>query len=321
MKKRLKRQYDLLSIITKSQYYADGDYYNLAKVIVKETSKLMDTNRVGVWLFDDEKQELQGVALYQDKQYQPLINLSTLECPKYISAIKSKRTIVIDDVLKSPETDELLDNYFRPSKISSLLDTVIKDGNTSVGVICMEHTGPARKWELDEINLSGILGRILGTTLTLNKKITTEKELVNAKKHLKESNITLKNVLDRIEIEKKSYNENVALNIERNITPLLEELKNNPQADRDIIKRLEIGISNLSSSFYKKLVKVNYNLSPTEVKVCQMIKGGYQGKEIAGILNLSFSTVETHKKNIRRKLEITGKSINLRVYLNELDSY
>ena len=280
----------------------------------------MNIERVGVWLFTDDMTELQCISLYQNNRYQNLIDLNTASCPKYIKNIKSKSTLAINDVFKDKETKELVDNYFRPYNITSLLDSVITDRTKVIGVICMEHIGPKKKWLQDEINLSGVLGRILGATYTFNRKIEAEEELRAVKNHLTESNITLKNVLQKFEEEKKSYGENIALNIERNINPLIEYIKQNNSVDQDIIKRLEIGVSNLSSNFYKNLVKVNYNLSPSEVKICQMIKSGYQGKEIANVLKLSFSTIETHKKNIRRKLQITGKSINLRVYLNEIDS-
>jgi len=45
-----------------------------------------------------------------------------------------------------------------------------------------------------------------------------------------------------------------------------------------------------------------------------MIKGGKTSKEIADILNLSIKTVDFHRSNIRKKLNIK-KTDNLRSYL------
>jgi DNA-binding CsgD family transcriptional regulator len=320
MEKHLEKQQIFLSIITESLAYIRGDYVNVSKVATKEMSKFFGIKRVSVWLFKEDGSELQCISLYQNKKYMPLENILSSLCPQYISILKREGTFLSEDVSTHKNLTSLYQNYFYPNKVGAVLDTTIKDGGLSIGILRMEHIGGKKKWKAEDLSISALTATIIGHSFTINTKIEAEEQLYITKKHLLESNVTHKNVLDRLEIEKKSYHENVALNIERNIDPLLKKLKDTSMVDQGIVKRLEIGISDLSSDFYKNLVKVNYNLTPTEVKVCQMIKGGYQGKEIAGILKIAFTTVETHKKNIRRKLNITGKSINLRVYLNELDS-
>lgn len=275
---------------------------------------------MGVWFFNEDQTELQCISQYHIDNYQELITLNTSQTPTYVKSIIKNKILRADDVLTSKETKELTD-YFKSYNIMSLLDSAITDGAKVIGVICMECVTRPREWQQDEIILSSVLGRIMGATFTHNKRVEAEEELRAVENHLTETNITLTNVLKKFEEEKKAQSENIALNIERNINPIIEQLKKSRNIDQDLIKQLELGIADLSSGFYKKLVKVNYNLTPTEVKVCQLIKSGYQGKEIAEMMNLSFSTIETHKKNIRRKLDITGKAINLRVYLNEIENY
>jgi DNA-binding CsgD family transcriptional regulator len=46
-----------------------------------------------------------------------------------------------------------------------------------------------------------------------------------------------------------------------------------------------------------------------------MIKNGFTSKEIAHLLNISHHTVKTHRKSIRRKLNIKNADINLASYL------
>jgi DNA-binding CsgD family transcriptional regulator len=320
--KHLEKQQHFISLITNSQSYLKGEYFNLSKIITKELSKIFNYKRVSVWLFNEDGSELQCISLFLNNKFMPLLNFKSDLYPQYFSLLKLNKNLAINDVSQSQELRSLYDNYFSPNEITDVLDTSIQDGRQIVGVLRIEmlNNQNKKKWKVEDISISTLTSTIIGSAYTLNKRIDLEEELFITKKHLKESNITLKNVLDKFEIQKNSYNENIAINIERNITPLLSNLKANGIVDKDVIKRLEIGISNLSSPFYKNLVKVNHNLTPTQFKICQMIKGGYQGKEIANVLNLSFSTVETHKKNIRKKLKITGKSINLRVYLNELES-
>ncbi|SDD21358.1 response regulator [Niabella drilacis] len=49
---------------------------------------------------------------------------------------------------------------------------------------------------------------------------------------------------------------------------------------------------------------LRYKLSPRELDILQLIKEGKASKQIAGILDLSVYTVETHRKNIHRKLHV-----------------
>lgn len=50
-----------------------------------------------------------------------------------------------------------------------------------------------------------------------------------------------------------------------------------------------------------------YRLSRREVQIVSLVKEGHTNKEIAGLLGLSPSTVETHRKNIHQKLGVNSR--------------
>lgn len=62
--------------------------------------------------------------------------------------------------------------------------------------------------------------------------------------------------------------------------------------------------------FGEKINKISkkFNLSKQEKEIIRLVVRGNQSKEIAEILNISKNTVDTHRKNINRKLEITNKA-------------
>jgi len=58
-------------------------------------------------------------------------------------------------------------------------------------------------------------------------------------------------------------------------------------------------------------------LSPREIEICSMIKGGSSSKEIADLLHITLKTIERHRFNIRKKLKI-AHDINLTSYLQSV---
>ena len=66
-------------------------------------------------------------------------------------------------------------------------------------------------------------------------------------------------------------------------------------------------MSNLESQFKR--------LSPREVEICELIRRGYDSKQIADLRNSSVQTVLKQRKAIRKKLGLDRKKINLATYL------
>jgi DNA-binding CsgD family transcriptional regulator len=57
-----------------------------------------------------------------------------------------------------------------------------------------------------------------------------------------------------------------------------------------------------------------------EIKVAHFVKEGASTKEIAQRLNLSTETISIHRKNIRKKIGVSGKKSNLRSILMSVDN-
>ncbi|MFC1539094.1 PAS domain S-box protein [Candidatus Latescibacterota bacterium] len=170
-------------------------------------------------------------------------------------------------------------------------------------------------------------GDVVGTVgisrdITDRKKIEnslkiSEEKLLEQKTALEQKTYALREIIEQVEIEKKIIKENIMVNVEKIVMPILERMKLNNDSV-EYIELLQNIIENLTSSYGSEITKMNYKLTSREIEICSMIKKGLMNKEIANLLNISTRTIENHRKNIRRKLNIKNKNINLTSYLKQL---
>ncbi|UCD29327.1 MAG: PAS domain S-box protein [Planctomycetota bacterium] len=144
----------------------------------------------------------------------------------------------------------------------------------------------------------------------LTEQLTAERQ------ELKEKNITLQQILAHLEQEKAHYKDEICSSVENLLVPIIQKLK---QGDGSLkLKDIDVLENTLSAIIEKDLDEYKNNLkklTPRELDVCKLIKAGQSSKEIADSLNISLPTVHKHREIIRRKLQITNKSINLGAYL------
>jgi PAS domain S-box-containing protein len=138
--------------------------------------------------------------------------------------------------------------------------------------------------------------------------------------NLEEVNTALKVMLGKKGEVKNEVEENVMKNVKELVAPYLEKLKKNTSDSQlnGYLDILESNLNDITSSFSANLSSRYLKLTPTEVKIANLIKYGKSTKEIAETLVLSSTTVEFHRRNIRKKLGIRNKKANLRTYLASL---
>jgi PAS domain S-box-containing protein len=147
-----------------------------------------------------------------------------------------------------------------------------------------------------------------------------EAELKAQSHHLKEVNAALKVLLKQREDDKKDVEENVLSNVKQLVTPHLERLKKSRlNTDQGaLVGILESNLNNIVSPFVGKLSSKFLALTPTEIRVADLVKEGKTNKDIAELLPISKNTVLYHRYNIRTKLGLRNRKINLRSYLLSL---
>ena len=109
----------------------------------------------------------------------------------------------------------------------------------------------------------------------------------------------------------------VLFNVNDLVNPYITKLKQCNLNDRQstLINILADNLDRVVSPFVRRISSKYYSLTPKEIEIINFIKQGKTVKEIADVLCLSTRTIETHRNNIRSKLGIKNKKVNLTTYL------
>jgi len=110
------------------------------------------------------------------------------------------------------------------------------------------------------------------------------------------------------------------LNIKELVVPYLEKLKKNKLDEKQevYVNILESNLNDIISPFSHRLSSKYMNFTPTEIQIANLLRQGKTSKEIAELTNSSPKAVAFHRENIRRKLGLNNKKINLKSYLLSL---
>jgi PAS domain S-box-containing protein len=146
------------------------------------------------------------------------------------------------------------------------------------------------------------------------------KELEIKTKSLEETNIALKVLLKKRDEDKEELQDNIMSNVKELIAPFFKKINKTKLDDQQklLFGIIESNLNEIISPFARKMSLKYLKLTPTEIRIANLIKYGSSSKEIAELMNVSPRTVETHRKNIRRKIGLEGKRVNLRSYLLSL---
>lgn len=147
----------------------------------------------------------------------------------------------------------------------------------------------------------------------VNRLLQTEQQA------LKGANETLRTLLARLSEEKREIQADIHANVEKVLKPLLlalaMELTPGPRKYVDLILD---NLAKITTPFVGTQCRDRERLTPTEINICTMIRGGLKTKEIAELRGVSPATIHRHRERIRRKLGLTGHDVNLATRLQAI---
>jgi len=145
----------------------------------------------------------------------------------------------------------------------------------------------------------------------------SQEELIEQKQSLEEANIAMKVLLKQREEDKLELEKKVLTNVKDLVLPYVAKLKSTRLTgkDRTLVEIVDTHLQDIISPLLQRFSNAKILLTPQEMQVAALVKDGKTSKEIADVLNVSETTVNFHRKNLRVKFGLTNKRTNLRSYL------
>ncbi len=203
--------------------------------------------------------------------------------------------------------------------MTSFLGVPIKDGKKLIGMMGLANK-PNGYNKLDILRLkpfTDLCATFIHANRNFELRVTAEKELIQKQQELEKKNTLLSEILGQLEIEKKQIKDTIKSNIKELSLPLIRKLKDNDKGKYKLYEFLEKSLAEVTSDFGIK-ISTDKKLSPREIEVCNMVRNGFETKEIASFFGVASATVISHRKKIRAKLGLKNNKINLTSYLRTI---
>lgn len=147
--------------------------------ITETAATTLAVERTSLWLFNSDRSHLRCIDLYlrSTNEHSSGELLAADDLKAYLQSIESERIVVADNCLAIRRTHEFADSYSRRHGISSMLDAGVWIDGAFSGILCHEHVGPPRKWEIDEILFVSSLADVAALSFEICELRHSEEQL------------------------------------------------------------------------------------------------------------------------------------------------
>ena len=170
--RRLIKQNIVLTKLAKNADINQGNLKSALWKITETTARNLQVERVSVWLYNKEHTKIQCLDLFAKTSHchREGMELKVTEFPFYFQTLQKEKIIAVEDVCKDIRTQELKDSYLLPLGIFSILHTPLRLGGKTVGVLCLEHTGSQRFWNIGDQNFARSVADLVSLTLEIQQR-------------------------------------------------------------------------------------------------------------------------------------------------------
>ncbi|MEW5742973.1 MAG: ATP-binding protein [Myxococcota bacterium] len=186
--RRLRESTAELVALTRSPRFRGDDLEGALKEVTEAGVRGLAVARCSVWLLDDARASLVMADGFdaRTKAHQTGHKLAVAEHRGYFDALAKDRLLAVEDARHHPSMRVLRASYFEPEGITSTLDVVVRLRGDLVGVLCLEHAGPPRRWHAGEEAFAGALADVVSLALEAAQRSRVESALLQSERRFRD---------------------------------------------------------------------------------------------------------------------------------------
>lgn len=179
--------------LTKSRYMREGQLTKAIQEILVESAKALGVERVNAWKADKDFTMIECIGNYikSTNSFDDKIILLRKDMPAYFRLLATQEIIATNYSLEDSRTEELVEPYLERYGITSMIDVPIRIEGEMIGVLCFEHVGAPRRWDLTERKFGMFAAQLISLALESFEKQKVRRELETL---LKEKEALLKDL-------------------------------------------------------------------------------------------------------------------------------
>ncbi|WP_291725535.1 GAF domain-containing sensor histidine kinase [Bernardetia sp.] len=172
--------FEALARLTRNQKAELKDFSEAVEEVTQTAVDTLKVASINLWLVDKEKNQIKCVA-HSQKSITAVSNnnLKNERMPIYLSKMKEGELIISDDVYEDEFLEELIETYFKPNSITSIIDIPIHIEGELKAILCCNHCGERREWKIREQQFVLAIGNIIALLLEIWEHKQTEQRLIH----------------------------------------------------------------------------------------------------------------------------------------------
>jgi len=181
----LAAQTQALAQLASNPLIYSGDLKAALAEITATAARVLGVARASVWLYDEKRSSIRCEDLFEsDKGHSEGLELSAADYPAYFAAMASERLIAATDAHTDAATREFSAGYLTPLGIGAMLDAPILVAGQRVGVVCNEHVGGPRSWQLEEQSFAASLADLVASAMVAQQRRQAEEAIRESQQRL-----------------------------------------------------------------------------------------------------------------------------------------
>ena len=152
--------------------FTTGNATAVYRTLTELVARTLDVDRVSIWMFDPGRTVFQCVQAVdrRDAGHTGGRSYNIDENPEYFRALDRSRYVEAHDTGSARGTNDAEQAH----DVSSQLDAAIRYRGEMVGALCLDHTGPSRRWRSDEQVFVGSIADLLSLVIEGNERRRAE---------------------------------------------------------------------------------------------------------------------------------------------------